>query len=101
MCCRARSGSPKDTSHDPAPRPHPARGPRLPPRLCPGAAAGRAAVEHGRRAALSRVEVRMRTAETLMSFTESLPPDKRQLAWTPIQTLTLTLRDPQGIWTAF
>jgi hypothetical protein len=39
--------------------------------------------------------------ERPMTFRESLPPDKRHLAWMPTQTVLLTLPDDLGRYTAF
>jgi hypothetical protein len=43
----------------------------------------------------------MRQGKPLMSFVQSLPADKRALAWVPHGCCTLTLRLPDGTWTAF
>ena len=40
-------------------------------------------------------------AERPMSFRESLPADKRHLAWLPLAHVTLTLPDDEGRYTAF
>jgi hypothetical protein len=47
------------------------------------------------------VDASLPRAERLMSFRESLPPAKRDLAWLPLAHVTLTLPDDQGRYTAF